>query len=127
MTEEKKKSFKMPHLLFLMIGLIIFISILTYIVPAGEFAVREDGTLDPNNFTYQGFQTPVPIWRAFMLMLDGLRNSSLITWLVMVSGAAIQVYLDSGVIDDFLNWSLAKLQDKGASILIPSMFALMVI
>lgn len=126
MTEKKKKGFKMPHLLFMMIGLIVIMSLLTYVIPAGEFATREDGTLNPNEFNYQGYQTPVPLWRAFMLMLDGLRNSSLITWLVLVSGAAIQVYLDTEAIDDLLNWSLAKLQDKGANVLIPVMFTLMV-
>ena len=38
MTEKtKKKSFQLPHLLFLLIGLMLLMCILTYILPAGEF------------------------------------------------------------------------------------------
>ncbi len=36
---KKKSNFKLPHLLFLMLGIIMFMSIMTYIIPAGEFAV----------------------------------------------------------------------------------------
>ena len=35
---KKKKGFKMPHLLFLMLGLIMLMSLATYIIPAGQFA-----------------------------------------------------------------------------------------
>ena len=35
-TEQKaKKSFKMPHLFWIMAGLLLVTSLLTYIIPAG--------------------------------------------------------------------------------------------
>ena len=37
---KKKSKLKMPHLLFLMLGLILLMSLLTYIVPAGQFGHR---------------------------------------------------------------------------------------
>ena len=39
----KKKAFKMPHLLWIMLGLLLIASILTYIIPAGQFATDEAG------------------------------------------------------------------------------------
>ena len=42
---KKKSKLKMPHLLFLVLGLILRMSLLTYIVPAGEFDTdTETGT-----------------------------------------------------------------------------------
>lgn len=33
-----KKTLKLPHLLWIMLGLIFFMSVLTYLIPAGQFA-----------------------------------------------------------------------------------------
>lgn len=50
MTEKKKKNFKLPHLFFIMIGLIVIMSCLTYLIPAGEFLRDANGKLDGANF-----------------------------------------------------------------------------
>ena len=34
---KEKKQFKMPHLLWIMVGLMLVSSLLTYIIPAGHF------------------------------------------------------------------------------------------
>jgi len=124
-TSKKKFSFKIPHLLWIMFGLILVMSLLTYIIPAGTFAKDANGTLIGTKFNYVGHQTPVSIWRAAMLMLDGLTGSALIIMVVLVSGAGIGVILDTGAIDTFLNWALFKLKDKGQNVLIPILFILM--
>lgn len=124
-TKKKKLSFKLPHLLWIMIGLILIMSLLTYVIPAGAFAKDTKGNLIGTEFSYVGHQTPVSPWRASMLMLEGLTGSALIIMVVMVSGAAIGVILDTGAVDNFLNWSIFKLSTKGTNILIPLMFILM--
>ena len=43
--EKAKKGFKMPHLFWIMMGLLLFACLLTYIIPAGEFAVDENGNV----------------------------------------------------------------------------------
>ena len=48
--ETTKKNFKMPHLFWIMIGLLLFACLLTYIVPAGEFAVDENGKILGDQF-----------------------------------------------------------------------------
>lgn len=124
-TEKKKFQFKMPHLLWIMLGLIVIMCLLTYVIPAGTFAKDDKGNLIGTAFSYVGHQTPVSLFRAAMLMLDGLTGSALIIFVVMVSGAGIAVILDTGAVDDFLNWAVYKLSTKGINILIPMMFVLM--
>lgn len=125
-TEKKRHGFKLPHLLWIILGLILLMSILTYVIPAGEFEKDEKGNLIGTAFHYLGYQTPINPWQAAMMMLDGLSGSVTIIMLVMISGATIGVILDSGAIDDFLNWAVYKLKDKGANVLIPVLFIIMV-
>ncbi len=122
----KKKKFKMPHLLWIMLGLLLLASLATYIVPAGNFAVDENGQVLGDQFEYIGHQTPVNPWQMLMLFLDGLNQSGTIIFLVLVAGATIGVLLASGSIDNILNWAIYKLKDKGSGILVSAMFILIV-
>lgn len=127
-TEAKqKKSFKMPHLFWIMFGLLMLTSVLTYIVPAGQFATNpETGKIMGDQFGFLGYQTPVSPVQVFFMILDGLTSSSLIGWSVMVSGATVAIVMGTGAFDNFLNWAVYKLKDKDDSILVMVMFALMV-
>lgn len=123
---REKKKFKMPHLLWIMTGLILLASICTYIIPAGQFGTNEAGQIMGDSFSYLGYQTPVSPWRAIFLFLDGLTGSGLIIFTVMAMGANVAVILETGAVDDFLNWAIYKLKDKGEGILISILFCLMV-
>lgn len=123
MNEKKKKEFKMPHLLFIMLGLIMFMSLLTYVVPAGQFAVNpETGTLIGDQFAFVGSQTPVSPWAALVLMLQGFMNSSFVISMLLLSGGTIGVILGTGALDEMLNWAIYKLKDQGTTVLVPLMF-----
>jgi uncharacterized ion transporter superfamily protein YfcC len=128
MSEAKKerKKFRLPHLMWILMGLILIMSALTYIIPAGEFAVLEGGKIDGTNFNYVGTQSPVSPLRALFLMQDGLVGSAVIIMTVLVGGASIGVILATGAIDNFLSWATYKLQDKGQNTLIIIMMVMMV-
>lgn len=125
-NKKEKKTFKMPHLLWIMFGLIALMCLLTYIIPAGQFAVDENGKILGDQFSYLGHQTPVSPWQTLMLLFDGLTGSSTIIFTVMAAGAGIAVILDTGAVDDFLNWAIYKVKDKGEALLISILFILMV-
>ena len=72
----KKKAFKMPHLLWIMLGLLLIASILTYIIPAGQFATDEAGNVLGDQFNYLGYQTPVNPWQMLMMIVDGFSGST---------------------------------------------------
>ena len=124
--EKAKKGFKMPHLFWIMMGLLLFACLLTYIIPAGELAVDENGKILGDQFSYLGHQNPVAPWRMFMLILQGLGDSGLVIWTVLTSGAMTAVVMATGAIDELLNWAIYKLKDKSENILITIMFVLMV-
>ena len=120
---KKKSKLKMPHLLFLMLGLILLMSLLTYIVPAGQFATDpETGALIGDEFHLLGHQTPVNIWQALNYILPGFMNSSYVISLLLISGGCVGVIMGTGAFDEMVNWALYKLQDKGINVLVPVVF-----
>ena len=121
----KKINFKMPHLLWLMLGLVVLSCLATYIIPAGKFVVDSDGKILADQFEYLGNQTPISIWQGFCSIKDGLVGASTIIFVVMISGANIHIMLETKAIDNFMNWSLHKMKDKNKSILIILLFFLM--
>ena len=120
---KKKKSFKMPHMLFLMLGLILFMSLLTYIVPAGQFARDpETNALIGDQFVFDGKQTPISPWQASLRILQGMQNSSLVISLLLVGGGTVGVILETGALDETINYAVYKLKDQGVNVLVPLMF-----
>lgn len=126
MNTKEKKKFQMPHLLWIMIGLLLLCSILTYIVPAGQYATDANGNILGAEFNFLGAQTPVNPIVALLQIFPGLMGASAVIFAVMVSGAAIQVFLDTGTFDRALSVATYKLQGKGRTLLISAMFILMV-
>ena len=58
--KKVKKGFKMPHLFWIMICLLFVSSLLTYVIPAGQFMTDpETGKILGDQFQYLGAQTPV--------------------------------------------------------------------
>lgn len=126
MSGKEKKGFKMPHLFWLMMGLLVVTSLLTYVIPAGEFAVDANGNILGDQFIYLEEQTPVSLWSMLMLILNGLVDSGNVIWTTILSGAMTAVVMATGAIDELLNWAIYKLKDKNENILISIMFILMV-
>lgn len=119
---KKKKGFRMPHLLFLMLGLILFMSLMTYVIPAGEFAVDpETNALIGTDFRHVE-NTPVNPWQAMLLILPGLTNAGLIIGMLLASGGAIGVILDLGALDEMISWAIYKLKNAGTTVLVPMLF-----
>lgn len=123
---KEKKEFHMPHLFWIMMALLLFACLLTYIVPAGQFAVDESGKILGDQFSYVGNQTPISPWKMLMLIINGMSESSVVIWTVLISGAMTVVVMATGAIDEFLNWSIFKLKDSNENILISILFILMV-
>lgn len=124
--KKEKKPFKMPHLLWIMLGMILIVSLLTYIIPAGQFATDESGTLIGDEFIWLESQTPVNPIEALLDIFSGLTESAYVIMIVMICGASMQIFLDSKTFDKFLDWSIYKMQGRGETLLISVLFCLMV-
>ncbi len=116
---KKKKGFKLPHLLFLMLGLLLFMSLMTYVIPAGQFAKNADGTINGTSFVYLGHQTPVDPWSAMLGILTGLQNSAYVIALLLVTGGCIGIILGTKAIDRVVDYVLFKVQSRGIIVVVP--------
>lgn len=122
---KEKKSFKMPHLLWIMSGIILLACLATYVIPAGQFVTDEAGAIIGTEFQYLGHQTPVSPWAALMKVKAGMVGAASIMFVVMISGATINVVLETGAMDDLMNWAVFKMKDKGPGLLVAFMMILM--
>lgn len=114
--EKKKKGFKLPHLFFLLLYLMVLMVILTYVLPAGQFV---DGV-------YTNVErSPVNPWQALLYVYDGITNSGFILAMLLSVGGAIAVTMKTGALDRFIDACVYSLKDKGAAVLVPMMFFLM--
>lgn len=121
-TAKEKKKFQLPHLLFLLLGLLVFMSLLTYILPAGQFVEVSEGVKE---YVQLSERTPVSIPQAFLYIYDGIANSSVILALLLVIGGCVEVVLTTKALDRVIDGLLYKLRDKGSTVLLPVMFFLM--
>ena len=72
-TLKKKKGFSMPHVYAVILILMLLVTIMTYVIPAGTYA-RVDGNVDPNSFTYVE-QTPVSFLSFFTSLHQGCSSA----------------------------------------------------
>lgn len=122
--QKKKRSFKLPHILYIVLGLLVVMSLLTYVIPAGTFGVDSNGNVNANDFNYLGSQTPVSLVDLFYMIAGGLAAASGTIWIVLISGANMQVVLDTKAIDNVLNYATVKLKNKSSSVLVPILYFL---
>ncbi|MDY2737798.1 YfcC family protein [Intestinibacter sp.] len=112
---EKKRGFKVPNAYIIVIGIMIFVSILTYIVPAGKYAeiTTASGTtvLDPNSFTYVE-QQGISLWQFFTAFYAGLQKNQAIIFFLFLLGGYFKIIIDTKAVDGFISLLIDKLGNK---------------
>lgn len=73
-TKKKAKEFQVPHILLIILFLILFACLLTYVAPAGTYQVDENGRVLAGTFEYLP-NTPVSPWAALLMIQDGIINA----------------------------------------------------
>ncbi len=103
---KKKKAFKMPHGYVVIFMILIFVSIMTYVIPAGEYqrVTNEAGqeVVVPDSFQYVE-QTPVPFWNIPSLVMQSFTKQADIIFGIMIVGAGLEVLLSTGMFHAFCN------------------------
>ncbi|MCZ0716812.1 YfcC family protein [Aerococcus kribbianus] len=127
MSEEKKKRFKMPSALVILFFLMLFVTILTYFVPAGEFGTLtlETGqeVADPNQFQFVdanpvGF---IGFWAAFP---KGMVEAATVIAFTLIISGALEVIKQTGVIDIAIYRLSQRFADNGIWVIPILMFVL---
>ena len=101
---KKKKAFKMPHGYVVIFMILIFVSIMTYVIPAGQYARVENESgqevVLADSFEYIE-KTPVPFWMIPNYIMESFENNADIIFGVLIVGAGLEVLLSTGMFHAF--------------------------
>lgn len=117
--EEKVKFYKkVPHAYVLLLLIIIFSTIMTYVVPAGTFDRAElaNGRMAVQAGTFHYIeQTPVGIFDMFKSIPKGMKSSADIIFLVFIAGGMFKVLTSTGAIENGIGILISKFHGKEKS------------
>ena len=113
---SNKKKFQMPHTMAILFGCVVLIAVLTYIIPAGEYArvVSPTGrkVVDANSFKYIA-STPITLMGILTSIARGFSGASSILAMTFFSGGAIMILRRIGVIDAAMSTLARKFEGRG--------------
>lgn len=125
MAEKKKTAIKLPHVFAILFCVLVLVAILTYILPAGEFArimdpVTGREVIDPNSYTIVQ-STPVSIMDVFASIPQGFSDASLIVILTFCVAGTFNLITTAGLIPALLQ-NISKRFSKRGIIVVPLLF-----
>ena len=91
--ENSKKKFNVPHVYILLLALILICSILSYIIPAGQYDMVDVGGREVvDSETYHIVEsTPVSIMQFLSAVPRGMTESAQIIFFIFIIGGAFAV------------------------------------
>lgn len=126
-TLRSKKKFALPHIYVLLFGLIVLCTIMTWILPAGEF----DRVVTENNRTIAvagTFHTveasPVGPFQMMQAVYNGMCNASDVMAFVFISYASINIIIASGAFNGLVAFLLRVFKGRGRAAIIPIFMAI---
>ncbi len=113
---SKKKKFKVPHTYVILFAVILIMSILTYIVPAGEYDRIEDPAtgrtvVDPESF-HAVEQNPISFFDLFQSIPKGMKDAASIIFFIFLVGGSFQMITATGAIEAGIGKIAKGLQGK---------------
>ncbi len=117
---------KNPHGYFIIFLLIVFATIATWTLPAGEYERHKDPksgktVVDPQSFHYVE-QNPVNVFEMFQAIPRGFREAAGIIAFVFIIAGAIQIIRATGAIDAGIISLVERMQGKDTPLLLTVMF-----
>ena len=117
-NKEKKKitSMKAPNPILILVAIVLFCAVATYIVPAGVFdRIADPSTgrmiVDPNSFHYVE-QNPVKLFDIFKSLTLGLQKSSDVIFFLFIIGGAFGIMDATGAIRSGMGNMVKKMAGK---------------
>lgn len=129
---KKKKGFSLPHVYILFMLVMLFIVVLSYIIPAGEFErTMVEGSripkLNPNKFTYLDNVKPISFIDFFSALHEGVAGAANLIVLLLFASGGLYILESSGTIKSGIQALLKSSSGKEKFVLIAFslVFALM--
>lgn len=123
---KEKKPFKMPHSFVIIMCIVIAATIMTWIIPAGEYVRIENASgvkvVDPSQFSFTT-RTPVNPLLIPLYIVKSIISRIDIMLVIMFSGGAFELITRSGALQSFVG-RIAKMFQHKLYIFIPIMTTL---
>ncbi len=123
MSEKAKKAFKMPHTFVIIIFIILVATLMTWIIPAGQYVriQNEAGitVIDPNQFSYID-RTPVNPLLIPLYIVNAMCSRVDLMLVILFSGGAFDLITKSGALHSTVA-KVAKIFQDRLYIFIPIM------
>ena len=120
---KKKKGIQLPHIYVLLFAIIVVCTILTWVLPAGEFdrVVNEatGRTVAVAGTFHTVKQSPVGIFQMFQSIYNGMCDAGSVTFFVFVSFASINIIIASGAFNGLVAGLLKVFKGKARVAIIP--------
>ncbi|MCB2411213.1 YfcC family protein [Hymenobacter lucidus] len=121
------KTFRFPHPLVLLTGFILLAMLLSYVLPAGEFARHADAATG-RDVVVPGSYHPVPaspvsLPTAMVAIPKGMADAAGVIFFVFLAGGAFTVVDQTGALQRGVNWLLSKL--RGQEVLVIPIISLL--
>ena len=120
---KKKKGITLPHIYILLFSIIVVCTILTWILPAGEFdrVVNEatNRTVAVAGTFHTVKQSPVGIFQMFQAIYNGMCDAGSVTFFVFISYASINIIISSGAFNGLVAGLLKVFKGKARVAIIP--------
>lgn len=121
-TASKKKKFVLPHIYALLFGVIVLCTILTWILPAGEFdrVANSAGKKIVVAGTFHLVEGhPVGLFEMFKCIYEGLCNAAGVTMFVFVAYGFIGLIISTGAFNGLVAGLLRIFKGKAKAAIIP--------
>jgi uncharacterized ion transporter superfamily protein YfcC len=113
----KKKQFKMPHMFVMLLSVIFIASLLTYVIPAGEYArTTNDAGIKvviADQFSHIA-KTPVHFWEIPAYLVRGFGIQKSLIFMCMFAGGAFHILLKTGALHALIALVVRKFGNKEA-------------
>lgn len=114
--QAKKKGFTMPHTFVILLVIILFAVVLTWIIPSGEYARVEDPVsgkkvVDASTFNYVE-NVHVNIQDIPMLIIKAFSANSDLIMLILLSGGAVHMLTASGALQALIATIVRKFSNR---------------
>lgn len=115
MTEKTKKAFKMPHTFVIIITIILFATLMTWIIPAGKYVRVENAigikVIDPMQFSYID-RTPVNPLLIPLFIVNAMISRIDLMLVILFSGGAFDLISKSGALHSAVAKVAKVFQDR---------------
>lgn len=121
------KSFKVPHTLVLLFGMIVLAWLLTLVLPAGQFDTmvndHDREVVVPDTYTVMPEVAPPSVWSIFTVIPRGLAAAQGIIFFVFLIGGALAVIRETGALDAALASVLKRFGGRPDALIFMGMLA----